>query len=102
MTFKTQAIADLSVIFNADEFAETATYKGVDVLVIEAEATGYDTGPPGFITPLYSVYVSDQEVAQPKAGDVVVYRNVRCRVGQFPRSEGGVWLIDLIKDTVQV
>jgi hypothetical protein len=101
MTFATQIAADMAVIFNTDEFGETATYAGVEITVVEAETAERNTGLPGFVVPLFSIYVKASDVERPKAGDAVTFRGVTCRVGQFPISDGGVWLVDLERMAVQ-
>ena len=101
-TFKEQLVIDEPVFFNTDEFAEAATYKGAEIKVVEAEVSEQSSGSPGFVVPLFSVYLSARDVARPKAGDAVVFRGVTCKVSAYPVSAGGVWKVDLIKETVQV
>lgn len=100
-TFTDQIADDFAVFFNADEFAEAATYQGADVLVVEAEVGERDTGSPGFTVPLFAVFVKATDVARPKAGDAVTFRGVSCTVAPFPQSEGGLWRVELLKETVQ-
>ncbi len=100
-TFREQMDSDMAVFFNPDEFGEAATYNGKAITVVEAEAGERTTGTPGFVTPMFSVYVQASDVARPKAGDSVTFRGVSCRVAPYPQSEGGVWLLELVQETVQ-
>lgn len=100
-TFAAQIAADMAVFFNDDEFAEAATYKGTEILVVEAEVGERDTGLPGFTAPLFAVFVKASDVARPKAGDAVTFRGVTCTVAPFPTSEGGIWRVELMQQTVQ-
>lgn len=100
-TFTDQIAADMAVFFNADEFAEAATYQGSEILVVEAEVGERDTGVPGFTVPLYAIFVKASDVARPKAGDAVTFRGVSCTVAPYPKSEGGIWRVELLKETVQ-
>ena len=101
MTFKEQLATDMDVFFNPDEFGEAAVYNGVDITVVEADASERSSGIPGFVTPVFAVYVKASDVARPKAGDAVTFRGVSCRVASYPQSEGGMWLVELIQETVQ-
>ena len=102
MTFKTQITTDTPLFFNEDEFAESAIYAGTAITVVEADTGERQTGQPGFITPMFTIYLKASDVARPKAGDAVIFRGMSCRVGPWPISEGGVWKVDLIQHTVQV
>jgi hypothetical protein len=102
MTLKEQMAADLPLFFNTDEFAESAVYKGVAIDVVEDETGERSTGSPGFVVPLFTILVKASDVSRPKAGDSVTFRGVSCKAGPFPRSQGGVWVVDLVQDTVQV
>jgi hypothetical protein len=102
MTFASQIAADLGVFFNTDEFAESATYNGTSILAVEDEVSERNTGQPGFASPLFAVFIKAADVPRPKGGDTVVFRSVRCRVGQFPVAQGALWRIELLQDTVQV
>lgn len=96
MTFKEQIAADLeNIFFNQDEFAESAVYAGVSVPVIETSLAEMNTSVPGFTLPMFSILVSAADVPRPKAGDAVTFRGVSCVVGPYPRSEGGLWQVDL-------
>lgn len=88
------------VLFDG-EVAETATYNGIEINVVELVTSEHNTNIPGFTIPVYSVLVKSSDVSRPKGGDTVVFRGKRCTVGQFPRSEGDVWQIDLHQDTIQ-
>jgi hypothetical protein len=101
MTFATQIAADMAVFFNADEFAEAATYGTIEITVVEAEVGERDTGAPGFTVPLYAIFLKAADVARPKAGDAVTFRGVSCTVAPYPTSEGGIWRVELLKETVQ-
>lgn len=100
-TLKEQLNADMAVFFDTDEFGEAATYAGTDIVVVGAETSERQTGAPGFITPLFSVYIKASDVARPKAGDAVTFRGVTCRVAPYPVSDGGMWRVDLVQNTVQ-
>ena len=102
MTFAEQTASDLGVFFNDDEFAESAIYAGTAITVVEADTGERQTGQPGFITPMFTIYLKASDVARPKAGDAVIFRGMSCRVGPWPVSEGGVWKVDLIQHTGQV
>jgi hypothetical protein len=101
VTFQTQIAADMAVFFNTDEFAEAATYGTTEITVVEAEVGERDTGVPGFTVPLYAIFVKASDVARPKAGDAVTFRGVSCTVAPYPTSEGGIWRVELLKETVQ-
>ncbi len=100
-TFAEQLAADFDVFFNDEEFAESATYNGAAVKVVEAQTSERVTGDPGFATPQFSIYVKAADVPRPKGGDTVTFRGVACRVMQYSSAHGGVWLVDLVKDAVQ-
>jgi hypothetical protein len=102
MTFDDQITADLDVIFNTDEFAETITYNGATISAVEGEVTERNTGKPGFSTTVASIFIQASDVTRPKAGDTVTFRSQRYKVAPFPKSEGGAWFVELIQDTVQV
>lgn len=102
MTLKSQIIVDESVFFDADDFAEAAVYNGESILVIETVASEKNTGIPGFTVPMFTVLLSSADVSRPKAGDTVTFRGSTFNVGSFPESEGGMWKVDLLKDTVQI
>lgn len=101
MTFAEQTASDLGVFFNDDEFAESATYNGEAVKVVEAQTSERVTGDPGFATPQFSIYLKASDVPRPRGGDSVVFRGAACRVMQYSSAQGGVWLVDLIQNTVQ-
>jgi hypothetical protein len=100
--FKSTIAADVDIFYNEDEFAESATYNGEEITVVEDEATERNTGSPGFVNPLYRIFVPVSSVARPEYGDVVVFRDVNCLVGAYPVSNGQDWLIELFKETVQI
>ena len=88
--------ADLdSVFFNTDEHAETATYNGTEITVIESEGGEVNTNIPGFSIPTFVILVKSSDVEKPKAGDSVSFRSGSYRVQPFPTSEGGVWKVGL-------
>lgn len=100
-TFAEQLASDLGIFFNDDEFAESATYNGKVITVVEAAVSERNTGSPGFASPTFGIFVKASDVARPKGGDIVTFRGVSCRVSQFASGDIGVWLVDLMKDTVQ-
>jgi len=101
--FKDMLVEDLEgVFFRGDEFAETATYAGVEIQVIEAEIGEQNTSIPGFSLPRFSILVNAADVPRPKGGDQVTFRGVDCVVGQFPRSLGEVWQLDLLTKAVRI
>ena len=102
MTLKDQITADEDIFFNDDDFAETIVFNGESILAVETVASEHETGLPGFIVPMFTVLISASDVSRPKAGDAVTFRGGSYIVGSFPRSEGGMWKVDLLKDTVQV
>lgn len=94
-------VEDLTIFFNTAEFAESATYNGRAITVIETEATERLTGLPGFAIATHALLIRASEVERPKAGDTVIFRGSQFSVGPYPVSESGVWRIDLLKETVQ-
>ena len=79
MTLKTQMSTDLSVFFNADEFAETVSYTAiggaaVDITAIVtregAHQEPYLRGPS---TAIGSIEVQKSEVPNPQHGDIYVF-----------------------------
>jgi hypothetical protein len=102
MTLAEQMAADITTVFNTEEFGEAAVYNGTPIVVVEAEAAERNSGTPGFAVPLFAIYVKASDVPRPVGGDVVTFRGFRCTATQFPTSEGGgIWRVELLKDTIQ-
>ncbi len=99
MTFKQMLEDDMAVFFNLNEFAETATYEGEDVPVVEDGGFIGSTGTPGAVLPSVSIMVRASDVPAPRTGDKVTLRGVAYRVGPAPSHDGGVWTLTLDRET---
>lgn len=100
---------DTEDFFDVNEFAETATYKGAPVFAVEVVGgerqriveSGLKSSP-GLVYPVF-VVVLNLGSARPKSGDAVVFRGNQYHIGGGPVSEGGgLWRVDLIKNSIQV
>jgi len=94
---------DRSDFFDTDEFGETATYAGTSINVVEYSTDERNTaGVPYLSQSIFTIMIDSDDVAYPRPGDVVTFRGFTCKVGDNPRSEGKVWIVDLEKDLIQI
>ncbi len=93
--FKDSCINDLEVFFNDTEFAETAKYQGVDILVVEQEKTENITSVPSVIIPNLTVFVKVSDVPHPREGEILFYRGEEYQISSYPVREGNVWRLSL-------
>jgi hypothetical protein len=99
MTLREQMTADLTAAFyHPDEFAESATYNGASILVIEDGGYSRTTNVPGVMIPALSIRVMAADVPAPKPGDKVIMREATYYVSTPPTSDGGEWLLELDRE----
>lgn len=86
---------DIGEVFFTD-FSEPAEYNGIMIQVVVDNESSQTTDIPGFVIPVKTIIVKESDVAQPKAGDVVIMEGLSYRVGQHSRLTGrGVWTVPL-------
>lgn len=105
MTFKEDIASDMDTFFDEDEFAESATYKGAAVSVVEdgQGATALTTsGTPGSYVPMFTIHAREAEIANPKPGEEIIFRDSTYKIGSNPTYDGGIWTINLEAKTKTV
>ena len=88
----------IDVFYNEDDFAESATYQGKAIHVVEDGGYSRTTNVPGVMVPALSIRVMAVDVPAPKPGDKVVMRNQTWYVSTPPTSDGGEWLLELDRE----
>lgn len=101
MTLSEDITADLPIFFGEDEFAETATYDGTEITVVEDGGFQGITGSPGVYVPSLTIHVRESELASPKVGNLVVFRGENYKVAAQPQYDGGIWTLVLDHETSQ-
>lgn len=77
MSFKEMMADDLDVFYNADEFAVTATYKGVDISVIFLEDIEVSSSEQKVIS------AKTSDVAGLSSGDSIIVDGIDYEVSNF-------------------
>lgn len=87
MAFKDNLAADMSVFFNTDEFAETCSYNGNNVLAIINRVQQPQIN--GTTSADYAqVLVKKSQVSSPKIHDILVFDEKAWVVENVTRSDG--------------
>lgn len=99
MTLKTDMLADMSVFFNTDEFADDATYNGSGITaVLCSDSDGADS-----IGTTAMLFVKKSDVLAPAYGDTIVISGNTWRVDQNKdgagyKEDGYVWHLPLVRE----
>jgi len=100
MTLAEQLTTDLSVFFDADDFATTVTYNGTDILAL----VDFGMNSDGDNARTARIIVKTSDVASPAYRDTVVIAGTSWRVFRDPDTEvavkgdGQVWELSLVRD----
>lgn len=96
MTLKDDIASDASVFYDTDEFGETMTYNGSEIVgVIES---GSERVENMVASPALQVRARQSDVPEPAVDDRVVYDDRTYRVGEGGYLEGFDWVLPLIVD----
>ncbi len=96
MTLKNDIAADADVFYDTDEFGQSMTYNGTEIVgVIES---GSERMENMVASPALQVRVRQVDVPAPAVDDRVVTDGRTYRVGEGGYLEGVDWLLPLIPD----
>ena len=99
MTFKDSLEADMAVFFNAEEFAETIVYNGVEIVAV-VDVGGTPAEAEESLRDEALIYVKASDVTAPAYGDAVTARGHEWKVRRVPDAHDGfIWTISVIKNT---
>jgi len=106
MTLKTAMASDLGLFFNTDDFAETVTYAGSDIIAIpdydEAKKTIAGKTPMEGVGDYAFLAVKQSDVATPAYRDSVIINTITWRVAKIDSGDGFVWNLIIKKDERQI
>lgn len=95
MSFKIMLQEDMDIFFSEEEFGEPATYNGKSIVLVENTVSELAVSVPGIILPSVSVLIKASDVARPKEGDIVVYKNQTWQVVPGFTKDGEIWSVTL-------
>lgn len=97
MTLKTQMTSDLATFFNTDEFADTVSYNGSDILGVVDFGEDLNEQTDG-LQALATLFVKKSDVADPNYRDTVVINSVTWHVSNVQEGDSDVWKLGIKKD----